>query len=64
MIEPATVTFIFGILIGIWLGTGIAPALLVWIKNPEENVVWKTWATFYSLVQGPIGFATMKHWLD
>jgi len=62
--EPATLTLIFGILIGLWFGTGIAPALLVWIKNPEESSAWKMYASFYSLIQGPIGLATMKHWLD
>lgn len=63
-VEPVTVSFILGILIGIWGGVGIVPALLVWIKNPRENAIWKTCYSIWQLLQGPIGLATMKHWLD
>lgn len=62
--EPATVSFILGILIGIWVGVGIVPMLLVWIKNPKESPTWKTCHSICCLLQGPIGLATMKHWLD
>jgi integral membrane sensor domain MASE1 len=64
VMEPATLTLIFGILIGFWLGTGIAPALLVWIKNPEESSSWKIWASSYSLIEGPIGLVNIKHLLN
>ncbi|WP_347364396.1 hypothetical protein [Vibrio vulnificus] len=49
---------------GFWLGCGAAPAILVWLKNPKESTLWKVWASVYSLALGPIGFATMKHWLE
>jgi len=26
---------------GFWFGCGLAPALLIWIRNPSEPAVWK-----------------------
>lgn len=62
--EQLTAVFAFGIAIGVWFGTGLAPCMLVWIKNPEEPIYWKVFHSVSCLAQGPLGFATMEHWLD
>lgn len=54
----------FCVAFGFWLGCGTAPAILVWLKNPNESNLWKVWGSAYSLALGPIGLATMKHWLE
>ncbi|PAW02245.1 hypothetical protein CKJ79_16420 [Vibrio coralliilyticus] len=52
----------FWVAVGFWLGCGTAPAILVWFKNPKESNLWKVWGSTYSLVLGPIGFASIQDW--
>lgn len=51
------------ILIGFWFGCGIAPVLILWIKNPTEIFLWKALHTIAFLLKGPISYTNIKYWV-
>lgn len=48
---------------GFWFGCGVAPALLIWIRNPSENTLWKIIHSLDVFIRGPINYICFKHWL-
>lgn len=48
---------------GFWLGLGVAPALLIWIRNPSESALWKSFHSLDVFIRGPINYLDMKNWL-
>jgi hypothetical protein len=64
MIETTTEFFFFGLVGGVWLGLGVAPAISVWTSNPMVGVLGKMWASTTCLYQGPIAYILFPEWLN